>query len=112
MRKDEEKPPVTLDVLNQHLEEVKKLQPKSDAQSKPPGDAARGAIDFATASAVGTLLGYGLDAWQNTSPWGLLVGLLIGTAAGVKMMFAEEARAKKREAESAGKPRNENEEQR
>jgi F0F1-type ATP synthase assembly protein I len=31
-------------------------------------------------------------------PWGLLVGLLIGTAAGLKLMFAEEARAQKRAA--------------
>lgn len=108
MRPDEEKTPVTLETLNQRLDEVKKLQPKSDAHAKPPGDAARAAIDFATASAVGTLLGYGLDVWQHTSPWGLLGGLLIGTAAGIKMMFAEEARAKRREADSAGKPRNEN----
>lgn len=107
MREDKDKPRVTLETLNQHLEEVKQLRPESRAQSKPPGDAARAAIDFASASAVGTLLGYGLDAWQHTLPWGLLGGLLIGTAAGMKMMFAGEARARKREAESAGEPRNE-----
>lgn len=105
MRKDDEKPPVTLEVLNQHLEEVKKLRPESDANAKPPGDAARAAIDFASASAVGTLLGYGLDVWLNSSPWGLLGGLVIGTAAGVKMMFAEEARAKKR-ADAEAKKKN------
>jgi F0F1-type ATP synthase assembly protein I len=97
MRKDEEKPPVSLEMLTQHLEEVKRLQPKADAQAKPPGDAARSAIDFATASAVGTLLGYGLDVWLDSSPWGLIGGLLIGTGAGIKMMFAAEARATARE---------------
>lgn len=103
MRKDEEKPPVTLEMLNQHLDEVKRLEAKSAAPAKLPGDAARGAIDFASATAVGSVLGYGLDAWQGTSPWGLLVGLLIGTAAGLKLLFAEEARAQKRNAAKAPK---------
>jgi ATP synthase protein I len=111
MRSDEEKPPVTLELLNKHLEEVKKLQPSSDADAKPPGDAARAAIDFASASAVGTLLGYGLDVWLETSPWGLIGGLLIGTGAGIKMMFAEEARQSKR-AQADAKERNETNETR
>lgn len=92
MRNDEEQPKVTLETLNQHLEEVKKLQPASDARAKSPGDAARAAIDFASATATGTLLGYGLDAWQHTSPWGVLGGLLLGTVAGVRMMLQGEAR--------------------
>lgn len=101
MREDPEKTPVTLESLTKHLEEVKKLQPEVNAQAKPTGDAARAAIDFASATAVGTLLGFGLDAWQNTSPWGLLGGLFLGTAAGVKMMFEGEARAARRAAAQA-----------
>jgi F0F1-type ATP synthase assembly protein I len=102
MRKDDEQQqPVTLETLNKHLDEVKKLQPETDRQAKLPGDAARSAIDFASATAVGSVLGYGFDAWQGTTPWGLLVGLLIGTAAGLKLMFAEEARAAKRAADKA-----------
>ena len=27
-------------------------------------------------------LGYAFDAWQETSPWGLLIGLLLGVAVG------------------------------
>ncbi|MFZ4541376.1 MAG: AtpZ/AtpI family protein [Rickettsiales bacterium] len=93
MRDEPEKTPVTLEVLNKHLDEVKKLQPEVNTQAKLPGDAARAAIDFASATAVGTGLGYGADVWLNTSPWGLLIGLLIGTAAGVTLMFQEEARS-------------------
>ena len=63
-----------------------------------PAMPARAAIDFASASAVGTVLGYGVDVWQHTSPWGILVGLLIGVAAGMKLMFQEFARADAREA--------------
>ncbi len=98
MREDKEKTPATLERLNEQLEAVRKFQPESPAGKKPPGDAARAAIDFASASAVGTLLGYGLDEWQHTSPWGLLVGLFIGTAAGLKLMLQEEARNKRRAA--------------
>ena len=84
-----------LAALNQHLDEVKKLQPDVLPATKSSGDAARAAIDFASATAVGSLLGYGFDAWQHTLPWGLLTGLLVGTAAGVKLMFqAESTRSK------------------
>ncbi len=98
MSTDEEKQPVSLESLNQRLDEVKKLQPTSGSDPKLPGDAARAAIDFASATAVGTALGYGFDAWQGTLPWGLLVGLLIGTGAGLKLMFEGEVRASKRTA--------------
>ena len=79
-----------LESLNQQLDEVKKFQP-SAAEANVPKDTARAAIDFASATAVGTLLGYGIDRWQGTLPWGLLIGLVIGTIAGIKMMFQAEA---------------------
>lgn len=96
MGMEDDKTPPTLATLNQHLAEVKKLAPVSTPSAKLPGDLARPAIDFASATAVGTVLGYGFDAWQNTLPWGMLVGLLIGTAAGLKLLFQNEARARAR----------------
>ena len=92
MREENEQSPITLETLTQRLEAVKKLQPETSPNAKLPGDAARSAIDFASASAVGTLLGYGLDVWLKTLPWGLIGGLFIGTAAGLKLMFQNEAR--------------------
>jgi F0F1-type ATP synthase assembly protein I len=103
MAEEPEKKPVSLETLNQHLDEVKKLQPQVNSEARLPGDAARAAIDFASASAVGTILGYGVDLWQHTSPWGILVGLLIGVAAGMKLMFQEFARE---DAKNAGKTKN------
>lgn len=85
-----------LAALENQLAEVRKLGPKATPEAKLPGDAAKAAIDFASATAVGLLLGYGFDSWQDTLPWGLLVGLFIGTAAGVKLMFDEQARQAKR----------------
>ena len=93
MGEEPDKKHAMLESLNQQLEAVKKLQPEQSGEPKLPGDAAKAAIDFASATAVGILLGYGVDVWQDTTPWGLLGGLLLGTAAGVKMMFSDAAKA-------------------
>lgn len=90
MQTDKNDTEAKLEALNKHLAEVKGFRKTPSQGSKPRGDAARAAIDFATATTVGTVLGYGLDVWQHTSPWGLLGGLLLGTAAGVKQMLAAE----------------------
>ena len=36
---------------------------------------------------VGVLLGYFADQWLNSSPFGLLTGLVIGSVAGVREMM-------------------------
>lgn len=92
MRTDDADNQAKLEAMNKRLEEVKKFAPAPTANRKPRGDAARAAIDFASATTVGTVLGFGLDHWQHTSPWGLLGGLLLGTAAGVKQMLTAEQR--------------------
>ena len=79
-----------------------------ERQAKQPFETALAAqfgLDAAPFGAL-RLLGYGLDVWLESSPWGLLGGLVIGTAAGVQMMFAEEARAKKRAAAEANETKN------
>lgn len=86
-----------LEALEQQLESVRAQIPQIQSSAKLPGDAARSAIDFASATAVGTVLGYGFDRWQDTLPWGLLIGLVMGTAAGLKLMFDEEARQRRRQ---------------
>jgi len=103
MGTEEKQTPPSLETLNQQLEALKKLRPESEPTAKLPGDAARAAIDFASATAVGILLGYGVDAWQHTSPWGLLVGLLIGSAAGLKLMFQAEANQNRRASDTKKK---------
>lgn len=49
----------------------------------------RAATDFASATAVGSLMGFGVDYFGGTTPWGMLVGLVVGVAAGCKMMLKE-----------------------
>ena len=43
-------------------------------------------------TAVGTLLGYGLDVWLHCSPWGLIGGLILGTITGTYLMLQGEKR--------------------
>jgi ATP synthase protein I len=102
MSKDEEKAPASLDSVMRQLDALKQAKQANSKPVAPTGDAARAAIDFASASAAGCLLGYGLDSWLGISPWGLIGGLFLGVAAGVKLMFTAEAReAKKRAAAEA-----------
>jgi ATP synthase protein I len=42
----------------------------------------RMASEFASAILVGGLLGYGVDVILTTQPWGLLVGLALGSVTG------------------------------
>lgn len=84
-----EKP--SLESLNKQLDALKKTQVNEDVKLAPSGEAARAAIDFASACAVGVLLGYGADRYFDSSPWGIVVGLGVGLVTGVYLMFKAEA---------------------
>jgi len=36
---------------------------------------------------VGIFLGYKIDGWLDSSPWGVVIGLIIGSLAGVREMM-------------------------
>lgn len=94
----------SLAALSQKIKAAKALQEEESNPQKPlSGDAARLAIDFASATAVGSALGYGLDLWLNSSPWGMIGGLCIGCAAGAKLMLEAEARTARKKAREAAK---------
>ena len=42
---------------------------------------------FATSLGIGVVGGYFLDRWLGTTPWILIVGMLLGTVAGFYGMF-------------------------
>jgi ATP synthase protein I len=59
--------------------------PRPGAETDPSG-LARGlqlTAEFVAGILVGTAIGWLMDRWLGTSPWGLIVWLLLGFAAGV-----------------------------
>lgn len=73
-------------------ERIAKAQAELDAQARPSKRAETGpgmslgfrmAADFVAAIIVGALLGLGIDALLHSSPWGLIVCLLLGFVTGV-----------------------------
>lgn len=84
-----EKP--SLESLNKQLAALKKTQVNEEEKLVPSATAARAAIDFASACAVGVLLGYGVDHFAGTAPWGIVIGVIAGFITGVYVMFKAEA---------------------
>jgi ATP synthase protein I len=71
---------------------IAKAQAELDAQARPStaepmgkgmGLGFRMAADFIAAVLVGALLGFGIDTLAHTSPWALIVCLLLGFITGV-----------------------------
>ena len=73
-------------------ERIAKAQAELDAQARPAtkepmgkgmGLGFRMAADFLAAVIVGAVLGVGIDALFHSSPWGLIVCLILGFITGV-----------------------------
>jgi ATP synthase protein I len=73
---------------------IAKAQAELDAQKRPAiretgggaGLGLRMASDFTAAIFVGAVIGWGIDALFGWSPWGLIVCLVLGFIAGVRMI--------------------------
>ncbi len=64
--------------------------PPSRPSPKPGGPswgAAGAAFELAGSVGGGCLLGVLFDRWQNTPPWGLLVGALLGMTIGMAALI-------------------------
>lgn len=44
-------------------------------------------IEFVVAIALFAGVGYAIDRWRDTSPWGVLIGLGVGFAVGMRAMI-------------------------
>jgi ATP synthase protein I len=44
-------------------------------------------LSLVVAIVMGAALGYGLDRWLGTSPWGFLLGFFAGVVAGILSVF-------------------------
>jgi ATP synthase protein I len=75
------------DALSNLRRRVDVARGENASSSAPPASAASLALrfggEFGAAILVGALLGYGVDYFIHTSPWGLVIGLGFGFVAGV-----------------------------
>ncbi len=69
-----------LDAKRRAREEFENKRPKANSNL---GKGIQYASEFSAAVLIGAALGYGADKLFKSSPWGLLVGLILGFAAGV-----------------------------
>jgi ATP synthase protein I len=79
----------------QLAEQIRALQPEErannqDGSKEEESQAVRLVSDFSAAALVGAGLGYACDAWLESAPWGLIVGLCVGVAAGTRRMLQQE----------------------
>jgi ATP synthase protein I len=86
----EKTPPDPLARLGEQIEQARKerlpkeaLGPGGGAASGPLGLALRIAVEMVAALGVGVGLGLGFDYLVGTRPWGLVVGVFVGGAAGI-----------------------------
>ncbi|KAA0972437.1 hypothetical protein FPY71_04930 [Aureimonas fodinaquatilis] len=84
--------------LSQRLDAVKSRQLPQSSMLAPKGGLSgmaaglRIASEFIAGVVVGALIGYGIDTFFGTRPFGLIVFLLLGFAAGVLNVIRSSAR--------------------
>ena len=57
-------------------------------------------VEMLVAVLIGTFVGYLLDRWLHTRPWLMIVGFVLGSAAGFRNMFQLIASEGKKEKET------------
>lgn len=82
----------TLTPLNKLEEKIKTARKQlvassSEGSPSPASHGMRAGLDLVSGVAVGTATGYAADRYCNTLPLFMLIGLALGTAAGVKLMM-------------------------
>jgi len=68
-------------------EKAAKLKPRGDNAMSTGAYALRYSVEFIVAVGVGGFIGYWLDVYFGTSPWGLLILLALGMATGILGMM-------------------------
>lgn len=83
----EEKDNQDLDLLSKKLDAVNARRAEDEPEevdNSAMGIAMKIGIELAVGVAVVTYLGYLIDQWLDTAPAGLIVGVVLGFAAGVR----------------------------
>lgn len=79
----------SLDKLQAKIDVIKKSKEPSekDSYGSDMSQATRIVTDLSAGFLMGLGIGYLVDEWFYTKPWGMIVGIFVGMAAGVKNML-------------------------
>jgi ATP synthase protein I len=93
---DPSKEPLSPDDLAARLRAARAREDRESGRAEPQRGRAsstgmglgfRIAVELVAGIAVGTFIGYALDAWLGTKPWFMVVFLFLGGAAGVMNVY-------------------------
>lgn len=95
------KPPPPMPDFPEIPAELKKAaqDPAEKAKSSPIAGLATGwalALDFVGTIIASWLIGFGIDWWQKTNPWGTLIGLGVGFAYAIVRILKQTQEAERR----------------
>ena len=90
----------TPDELGQKIKEAQSREKPAPvgpkvSMSKEGSKALRMGTDFTAAIVVGVVLGYWIDRWLDTKPFGIIIFLFLGFAAGVMSLYRSQMGATK-----------------
>ncbi len=79
------------DALARRIAAARAAEPKArDGRSRRESKAWSVAAEFVGAMLVGGLLGWSIDKYAGTGPWGMIVMLLLGFAAGLRSVMRQQ----------------------
>ena len=89
---------MTNDPLQQLDQKITKLRQEKKRQEEGSGPSSssygmRAGMDLVSGVAVGTGVGYAVDAWLGTLPWFSLICFCFGLAAGIRLMMETASKA-------------------
>ena len=78
-----------LDELARDIEALRQRHERGESRGENPHASASHLVmrlltDLGAGLIAGVLLGWGIDHWLGSKPWGVIVGSLLGLAAGVR----------------------------
>lgn len=79
--------PNDLNDLEQKIQQAQENRAAKNSIQKGHNDGMQAGIEFVGSIVVGSAIGYGIDQWLNTAPFGFLIMFFMGVAAGFLSIY-------------------------